>query len=181
MRKFFYLAVALLFCGSLFAQMVPFGEYVLDEGYLEKVESVMGIKDLGAVQGLRADQVHSYSGEGEFEDVTDGFRIQFSSDRKGFDHETFLAYAKALWDKSVEAADDHVLYASEGDFKDQPATLDQCAKVILKREPRLRYKWYYKHNNVLREVELSELKCYQSGEQPEVVFCLVNLHMGRKK
>ena len=181
MRKLFLATVIAFVSCAAYAQMVPFGEYVLDDNYLEKVENVMGIKDLGAVQGLRADQVHSYSGEGEFEDVTDGFRIQFSSDRKGFQHETFLAYAKALWDKCVEAADDHVLYASEGDFKDQKATLDQCAKVILKREPRLRYKWYYKHNNVLREVELSELKCYQSGDQPEVVFCLVNLHMGRKK
>lgn len=181
MKKLFFVSLIALCTSVAYAQMVPFGEYVLDDDFLEKVENVMGIQDLGAVQGLRTDQAHSYSGVGEFEDVTDGFRIQFTSDRKGFKHETFLAYAKALYEKCVKAADDHIIYASEGEFKDQKATLDQCAKVILKREPRIRYAWYYKHNNVLREVELSEVKCYQSGDQPEVVFCLINLHMGRKK
>lgn len=181
MKKLFLVSLAALFACGVYAQMVPFGEYVLDDDFLEKVENVMGIQDLGAVQGLRTDQAHSYSGVGEFENVTDGFRIQFTSDRKGYKHETFLAYAKALYEKCVNAADDHVIYASQGEFKDKAATLDQCAKQILAREPRIRYTWYYKHNNVLREVELSEVKCYQSGDQPEVIFCFVNLHMGRKK
>ena len=150
------------------------------EGYMiranlpAEVQKAYGIVDFGRVKGFDVQREMSFRGEGEYEDITDGFQFEFVPKNHGtFGHDIFLGYAKTIFDKCKKAADEGKVYKSFGEDA-QEITFDEGVKVIDKKQnDRRKAKFCYYFNGRRRQVEIVE-RGYKEGAGFSTIF--VEMH-----
>ena len=143
--------------------------YALDENLPDMVKAAYGIEDFGRVKGFDVQRAFSFSGEGEFADVADGFQFQFVPKNNGtFGHDIFLGYSKVIYDKCLKAADDGKTYNGFWN-ESKEINFDQSIKVFDKKRDIRKCNFYYIHNGQKREVEIVERQ-YQEGGGFKLLF-----------
>ena len=137
--------------------------YMLEKQLPSEVQQAYGIVDFGRVKGFAIQRATTFSGEGEFEDVTDGFQFEFVPKNNGtFGHDIFLGYAKMVYDKCKAAADGGKIYNGFYDGAKE-ITFDQSVKVVDKKQnERKKCALYYYYKGRKRIVELME-RHYKEG------------------
>lgn len=183
MRKIFFVLLCLagMTAYAQFMELLVLEEdestlegYSLDENLPAEVLTAYGIEDFGRVKGFDVQRAMSFSGEGEFEDVTDGFQFEFVPKNGGtYGHDIYLGYAKIIYDRCKKAADDGKIYNGFWDGAKE-RTFEESVKTIDKKQDRMNCNLYYYHKGVKRQVEITERRFTEPGR-----FTTLFVHMKR--
>ena len=138
------------------------GYRVLPE-IVQDVQNAFGIENFGRVKGFEIQNALSFTGEGDRSEMVDAFMFEFIPKNGGtYGHDVFEAYAKALWDKCLKAADDGKLTDGFGDSS-KPITFEESIKVVDKKQDRKKSQWYYINQGVQRKVQVIERAAKEGG------------------
>ena len=154
------------------------GEYTLagypvPENVIEEIKAAYGIEDFGRVKGFDIKNAHTFLGEGDRSDISDGFMFEFVPKNGGaYKHDIFDAYAKAIWDKCAKAAEGGELKDSSWDDA-KTISFDQSIKVVDKKQDRKKSSWYYIFQGLKCRVEIIERGYTENG------FQLLYVHLER--
>lgn len=136
--------------------------YRINDDIVKEIKTYYGIDNFGRVKGFDIQNAFVFTGLGEFSDITDGFMFEFVPKNGGtYGHDTFEAYAKAIWDKCLKAADDGKLVQGFWDGA-KVLTFEQSIKVVDKKQDRKKAEWGYIHNGQHRRVQVVERR-YKEG------------------
>ena len=174
--KKFLLSLLVLLTASVFMAKAQIMEPIFleeweytTEGYrilpdiVKDVEAATGIVNFGRVKGFAIQNALSFTGEGERSEFTDGFMFEFvPKDGKKYGHNTFEAYAKALWDQCLKAADDGKLVDGFGE-NSKSITFEESIRVVDKKQDRKKSQWYYIYKGDRRKMEVIERRYSETG------------------
>ena len=170
-------------CASAWAQVEKNEPSELDKEFVEQIKIHTGIQTLGVMPQMEVttQAYHiTHLEEKPEEDIITGFRIDFSSNRQGFEHTTFVAYCETIWDQCKMVAKNSEIFAAMGVDAGNPCYFAGSANVPNIKERRMQYAWYYKYKEETWEVVISEQKCKATGDSPEVRLCNVTVDINKK-
>lgn len=137
--------------------------YRIYDDIVKDLQTYYGIVDFGRVKGFDIQNAMAFTGDGEFSDTTDGFMFEFvPKNGATYGHDVFEAYAKALWDKCLKAADDGQITNGFWDSS-KPITFEQSIKMVDKKIDRKKCIWYFINNGHKRQVEVIERGAKDGG------------------
>ena len=137
--------------------------YQIHQDIVKDVQAACGIENFGRVKGFDIQTALSFTGEGDRQEFVDGFMFEFvPKDGKKFGHDVFEAYAKALWDQCLKAADDGKLTNGFWDGA-KTITFEQSIRVVDKKQDRKKASWYYLYKGEQRRAEVVERRFSEDG------------------
>lgn len=150
--------------------------YDINPNILDEMKNIYGIDGFGRLKGSDIQTAHSFTGQGEFSSVTDGFMFEFVlKDGATYRHDVFCSYAKHLYDLCKKAADDGKIY--EGFWNGaKEVSFEQSISVVNKKQNnRSMASFYFINQGVPRKVEVIERSMKDDG------FCEMQVRFERKE
>ena len=137
--------------------------YLIEPNLVSEIKDTYGIEQFGRPKGLDVKMALSFTGDGEFSYKVDAFMFEFvPKEGKLFGHDLFEAYAKAIFEKCLKAADDGQIvdgfYANS-----KPITFEQSLKVIDKQQDRKKCLFYYINQGRQRKISIVERQFKEGG------------------
>lgn len=145
--------------------------YQISPELQSEMKQYYGIDGIGKLKGSKTRTAMAFTGEGEYEKVTDSFLFHFEKENGDVSHNEFLAYAKVIYNKCKTAADD-------GTITDGKESVDfnKTWEVIDKESDRMRVRFYYTNQGTRRKVTIKENNCYNGDNKTR---CEVEVEMER--
>lgn len=138
--------------------------YRVNDDIVNEIKTYYGIDNFGRVKGFDIQNAMVFTGEGELSETTDGFMFEFVPKSGTYGHSTFEAYAKALWDKCLKAADNGQIVDGSG----ESITFEQSIRVVDKKQDRKKCSFYYVNRGVRRRIEVIERRFRDDGAFAEL-------------
>ena len=126
--------------------------YRVNDEIVNEIKTYYGIDNFGRVKDFDIQDAMIFTGIGELSNTTDGFTFEFVPKSGTYTHNTFAAYAKALWDKCQKAADNGQIVNSTG----ESITFEQSIRVVDKKQDRKKCEFYYINQGVRRRIQIIE-------------------------